>query len=209
MTTRLALYRACQICSGVYATPTAFPICGDCTSTLPGCCDWHARGQLSIALLALGGDQLVCPADGSYPAGQLRDAASYLLAHGWHQGTYYSNPDIDTAAASVVGALTIVSLGYPATPYEPRDPDDFDPSDAQDRLPLVLALIVLAEHLGLDEKTTAINAVQAWNDDPARTMSEVVAQLHAAADHDDTVIARSVRSRRTRPFPLTPHRSTR
>jgi hypothetical protein len=117
----------------------------------------------------------------------LRDAADYLERHGWCQGHYYST-GTDTPPADIIGALAIACYGYPTTEPESDDPDVDGEMEA--RLTFAMAIVVLADFIGIEEMTDANgNPVEYgltdWNDEDYQSIGCVTAVLRAAADDYD------------------------
>jgi hypothetical protein len=122
----------------------------------------------------------------------LRAAADHLDTHGWLQGAYYDlGDDLLTPPACVAGAIRISYAGQPVGAAD--TPDLVDPlHHVRD------AIAQLADHLdgagglaGLRRITYPDRAVVdelyvgGWNDDPDRTITEVITALRHAADQWD------------------------
>lgn len=115
----------------------------------------------------------------------LRSAADYLTRHGWIQHGYFNAWDTPTPAACSLGALSIVSYGYPnPEPFDDTHTSD-DQLDAWHRF--CTAEYALCSFLGLDtiSGTDRPEGVHDWNDNPDRSADEVIATLRAAATHHD------------------------
>ncbi|RQX07551.1 DUF6197 family protein [Micromonospora arida] len=124
------------------------------------------------------------------PADLLRMAALYLRRHGWHQGTYYAKtPDTLTPPACAAGAIGIACAGHTVEHFSQLDPDAL--------ADYLAALGVFVDYLDttapvfhidedgylLDEHTSPYS----WNDDPARTVEQVITALTAAANEWDSL----------------------
>ncbi|SCL36826.1 hypothetical protein GA0074692_4460 [Micromonospora pallida] len=122
------------------------------------------------------------------PAVLLRCAALYLSRHGWHQGTYYTaNTDTLTPPACAVGAIGMAAAG--------RRTDHFSSLDYDTQVTYRRTVNVFTHYLDthhplpvidedgflVDEHTSPFS----WNDDPARTVDEVIKALIGAADEWD------------------------
>lgn len=123
------------------------------------------------------------------PADTLRVAANYLADYGWCQGDLYADLTISCPPADIPGAIRAVVYGYP---------NDAPVLDGRLGWHVDIALGTLADHL--DHLNTghpddglallgwldyACHAVTAWNDEPDRTLDQVLAAMHAAADRYD------------------------
>ncbi len=118
------------------------------------------------------------------PADTLRQAAAYLRRHGWIQHRYFSDPSVATSPACAVGALYVASHGRPNT-----DPhrDLFDEDTTTDaHVEFLNAELALTLFLARHRADTPARGVYRWNDHPARTATDVIATLYAAADDFDT-----------------------
>ena len=127
------------------------------------------------------------------PARTLRDAARYLLCHGWHQGDLFANLDLVesgdllTPAACTLGAIHMQVRGTPVI-------GEWSATEVQRYDQAVGALV---DHLVLDQGVTDPHTSEVfhagvrellvgdWNDDPARIAAHVVAALYGAADEWD------------------------
>jgi len=97
----------------------------------------------------------------------LRASAQVLRERGWCQGWYVDgdgSTDVDTGGAvCLFGALNLVFYG---TPFPPEEGDQ-DPRSAT----LEAALAIVADEGDVAE----------WNDEPGRTVEEVLAAIETAA----------------------------
>lgn len=129
------------------------------------------------------------------PADTLRVAASYLEEHGWCQGDRYADLSTYCPPADIDGAVRAVVYGYP---------NDAPVLDGRLGWHVDIALGVLADHLDHlntgqpDDGLTLLgwldyagHAVTAWNDDTGRTLDQVLAAMHAAADRYDSTPTRA------------------
>jgi hypothetical protein len=120
----------------------------------------------------------------------LRRAGLYLLAHGWHQGDMFADPELPTPAACALGAVRMVVTGTPVVTAEHVAAGMFDRFDR--------AVSVLADHLlrcyldpaehQLDQVPDQADLEQRvvdWNDDADRIASHVIAAFYGAADEWD------------------------
>jgi hypothetical protein len=116
------------------------------------------------------------------PARTLRDAALYLIRHGWIQGDGYGDTPVPTPTppACVLGAIEAVTWGYASSAAL----NVYDEWDAlAGRVAWLPAIQVLEDYL--ITKSTSYTGIADWNDTPGRTSAEVVAALRAAAERWD------------------------
>ena len=122
----------------------------------------------------------------------LRRAGLYLLAHGWHQGDMFADPDQPTPAACALGAIRMAVYGTPTVTVEQLDEQACGEFDH--------AVGVLSDYLvefyGLDpvpaEEYPEVGTPQAdvvieWNDSSCTIASHVIAALNGAADYCESV----------------------
>ncbi len=123
------------------------------------------------------------------PAVLLRGAALYLRRHGWTVGEFF---DLLTEAtfppACSLGAINMCAHGRPILCSDDGAQDD--DTDAA-----IVAMRVFAASLDPDYgfgsadygqgSSSAIDIVSGWNDDPTRTLDDVVQALTEAADDWD------------------------
>lgn len=115
------------------------------------------------------------------PAETLYQAAEYLDRHGWIQKRHYERFDAATPPACALGALAIVSYGYP---YDDPFCDTFtDDAQVNSWHRFVTAEFALVTFLGLKylNDPALPGSVQDWNDEASRTAAEVIASLRTAA----------------------------
>ncbi len=109
------------------------------------------------------------------PADVLRHAACYLQRHGWHQGTYYADRNRITPPADTVGAIAMAVYG---TAHD-------EPYHHHDGYRLFLDTVDhLADHLAYAVASGSVlddDDLFRWNDEPTRTIEQVLALLHDAA----------------------------
>jgi hypothetical protein len=122
------------------------------------------------------------------PATVLRNAAEYIWRHGWTQEQFY---DRETESgeffppACAVGAIRLAVFGEPVDlMYDADDPDT---------KPEVLAMAdevheaqhALCARLRSDytrDDCASMDTIAVWNDDPRRTLGDVIHTLNLAAD---------------------------
>ena len=137
------------------------PLCSDCVTVIP-------------ALPGEGVDTITLPIPVEEPgaaAQVLRDAATYLLRHGWIQGAYYdaTSPTF-TPPACVVGAIGMVCYGGPVdAPAQHFDDPGF--------LDFEEAVLHLDRYLLAEDGSESYE----FNDVKGRTLDQVVAVLRDAA----------------------------
>jgi hypothetical protein len=124
------------------------------------------------------------------PAVVLRGAARYLQLHGWTQHNYYADdcdtyhlpPDVAYSAltppACVMGALAIAAFGQQLPKNACKLPEWVDYKRAED---------ILLDHLELWNPPEVQDdfpepTLGDWNDEPDRTVEQVITALNGAAD---------------------------
>jgi hypothetical protein len=118
------------------------------------------------------------------PAVILRGAARYLQLHGWHQGTLYAaGTSAITPAACALGAIGMAAFGHRLPDPQDHWVDWSDYQAASNALDDYLTLTGAKDDVpDLHDIDADSPSVGDWNDAPARTATEVVAALNAAAD---------------------------
>jgi hypothetical protein len=135
-------------------------------------------------------------ADPVTPARVLRDAARYLLRHGWHQGDLFADLDRFEAGellmppACALGAIHVSVLGIPAPgEWAPETAAVFGAAVAALADHLILCQDGVVAHVGdvLDSDSQYMweGLIGDWNDAPERIIGHVVAALFGAADEWD------------------------
>jgi len=110
------------------------------------------------------------------PRATLLATGRYLFTHGWIQQDYYANSGSLHPAACLVGALAMVSYGYPAeAPAENFSHPAFDTFEAA----MCRLGGFLTHTYGRD-----LGDVYTFNDTPGRNVGEVLTMLHDAAMSD-------------------------
>jgi hypothetical protein len=138
----------------------------------PAPCPPRLAGQLGIAEVDV------------TPAQTLRGAALYVQRHGWTQHHYYWRTPGKLPAACALGAIGMAAHGQALD-----NPQDIT-------LPAWLAFHGAYETLNdylelgghytvLDEDLFDQSSIGNWNDHTDQTAEQVIAALHAAADHWD------------------------
>jgi hypothetical protein len=107
----------------------------------------------------------------------LRDAAEYLAEHGWWQGDMFDDPDSPCPRVCALGAIRMsaADVGVEFTTTAGVFADYLVRHHIGAVQPVDAALDWLA---GLPESESLVSA---WNDDPDRTIAEVIAALYSAA----------------------------
>ncbi len=128
--------------------------------------------------------------DDSVTAQRLRQAALYLLRHGWQQGDMFADPGQPTPAACALGAIRMAVYGTPAVSDVYCDEQR---CEAFDRAVGVFADF-LVEYYGVEpiaaEEYVETGSPEAdlvieWNDRSDRIASHVIAAFYGAADEWD------------------------
>jgi hypothetical protein len=129
------------------------------------------------------------------PAGVLRDAADYIEAHGWHQGSLYdwlTDADVTLPPACAAGALYHVGWGYDR-------PTDWVEESLHPRRTVTFAAFRLLAGYLVDTGATTVplphaeilaayeEVIGGWNDHDDRTITEVTQTLRGAADEWDRI----------------------
>ncbi len=123
----------------------------------------------------------------STPADVLRGAALYLRRHGFHQGDMFASLTTLTPPACAQGAVKMAICGSPHATYTLDQAGLFDQT-----------MTVLAEHAGMPydwdahrlpdtEPVAPAEWVADWNDDPDRTVEQVITAMTTAADDWDHI----------------------
>jgi hypothetical protein len=117
------------------------------------------------------------------PSALLRGAALYLDRHGWIKGDFFDLlTDANFPPACSLGAINICAHGNP-TLSASSDADDVLSDHAIRAMRVLAAYLDDGYHLdgGLNGPS-AIDVVSGWNDEPGRTLAEVIETLNDAAD---------------------------
>jgi hypothetical protein len=119
------------------------------------------------------------------PAAFLRWAALYLKRHGWIQGVMFADPHQLAPASCTHGAIRMAVCGSTTASLTPVQAAQVN------RTTRVLAGYVDTLYFvwGIDATGNEVDADQIvgdWNDETGRTLDEVIATLHEAANEWDT-----------------------
>jgi hypothetical protein len=129
-------------------------------------------------------------ADDDTPSRLLGDAADYIQTYGWHQGDLYGpRADAVHPPACALGGIYTAAAGVCASPRA------LAISTAIFGMRSVVACRVLIEYLVLTDQygpaadgkgpDTDEGMIEDWNDEPERTIGDVLTALREAADHWD------------------------
>lgn len=124
-------------------------------------------------------------ADGWSPADTLRAVAVYHERHGWTRDTMFDRAvGTPTPPACVIGGVQLVVLGR-AVDVITCGYRNCDNGDART---IRAAVAVLADHIGVfNTHIDPADAVAEWNDQPGRTVTDVIHTCRAAADAYDRI----------------------
>lgn len=140
------------------------------------------------------------------PATILRNAAEYLWRHGWTTEQFY---DRDTESgdhfppACAIGAIRLVVFCEPRDLMYDHDDPDTDPDVLAMADEVQRAQHALCAHLRVDydpDNSAPMDTISVWNDEPGRTLGDVIHALNLAADQWEN---RNTPTALSRPFLIT------
>jgi hypothetical protein len=132
------------------------------------------------------------------PASVLRNAADYLWQHGWTREQFYDRGSEEAfPPACAVGAIRLVVFGQPMDLVYDHDNPHVDPdvlamADQVDEAQHALCAYLRVDYVR--EDCAPLDTISVWNDEPGRTLGDVMHTLHLAADRWEDAHTRSASS---------------